>query len=270
MKKTLIRLISIFLLTFLFVNYGSTQTASKSGNNDSETIYLIKWKNDYYYVKGKQEIQKVLNQFPKKRENPFKSLEYVLLSFNTDAYAATDTIYFINNKKLITSKSESVYFEINRKDHNYRNNKGTIYKLPDESEVNKIFSELNKAVRKEIKSTNHKEIRDLIPKLLEEEKVLCVENIAMLNDIDVYYKIYVPASSKEEMTSPRISDISDEIGLSGKSAIDLMPVIYHPETQEAELTVHGTIEDYNKIKKYRKSEYQEASYELTLRYYEKL
>lgn len=271
MKKSFIKFITLSLLALFFISCRSTQTASNSKSKDSKNVYLIKWKNEYYYVEGKEEMQKVLNQFPKTRENCFTSLGYLLSSFDYDAYVATDTIYLIkSDKNLQLSKDKCVYFEISRKDHNYRTNSGSIYKLPDEKEVDKIFLKLNKAVKKEIKSTNHQELRDLVPKLVEQEKVLCVENIDMLNNINVYYKIYVPASSKEEMTGSRISDIAHEIGLSGKSAIDLMPVIYHPETQEAELTVHGSIEDYNKIKKYRKSEYHETSYELTLRYYEKM
>ena len=282
MKKILIKIVSILLLVFLFVNCKSTQTDASEDTltTNKNDFYLIEWKDQYYYVEGKDELKKVLKPFPK-IPRLLKSYGYLLLSFNHDYYYATDTIYRVNkNKNVRTGRGglsgghEDYYLEIDREHRSSRRYGAFIFGLPREEKIDEIFSKLKKPIVKEFKSTDHALIRSLLVSLLKDEKVFCILNLDRLQQIDGYYKIYVPASSLEELTGWRMGEFQRELqelygqGFSSYGiTIDSLPISWCEETHEVELTCHGPFEFYKRIEKYPKSEFKESSYEWTVTYF---
>lgn len=279
MKKILIKIVSILLLVFLFVNCKSTQTEASDVTvvTNKNDFYLIEWKDQYYYVEGKEEIKKILKPFPK-IPRLLKSYGYLLLSFNHDYYYATDTIYRVNkNKNVRTGRGDHAdyYLEIDREKRTSRKNGAFIFSLPREEKIDEIFSKLKKPIIKEFKSTDHAQVRSLLNSLLIEEKVFCILNYDLYQKIDGYYKIYVPANSLEEVTGWRMGEFQRELQeLYGQGfsyygiTIDSLPISWCEETHEVELTCHGPFEFYKRIEKYPKSEFKESSYEWTLTYFE--
>lgn len=55
---------------------------------DKDAIYLIEWKNQYYYVEGKKEMRKVLRPFSK-FPRLLTSIGYLWASFNHEAFPAS-------------------------------------------------------------------------------------------------------------------------------------------------------------------------------------
>ena len=176
-KKYFCFILIIFLITFFSACnstqiehseetvFTSVQKNNKASNNKEE-IYLIKWKDQYYYVEGKQEMRKVLKPFSK-LPRFLKSTGYLLASFNHEAYDETDAIYRVIDKNIVTHDLTYYYMEIKRDNRTYRDNWMTVHTLPPEGKVDEIFSKLKKPVVKEFKSKNHAEVRELFYRLLE-------------------------------------------------------------------------------------------------------
>ena len=281
-KKCFSFILIIFLITFFSacessqIEYSDETVSTSVQKNNKDKIYLIEWKDQYYFVEGKQEMRKVLRPFSK-FPRFLQSFGYVFASFNTDFYVETDAIYRVIDKNVDTGHLGYFHMEIKRDNHTYRDHLGIVHRLPPEEKIDEIFSKLKKPVVKEFKSKNHAEVRELFYRLLEDEKVFCILNADQYKKIEGYYKIYVPASSKEEMTGWRRGEFQRELhelygqGFeSGNSiVIDALPLNFDEETKTAELTCHGPIQVYERIEKYPKSEFKEMSYEWTLKWFEK-
>lgn len=288
MKKNLILIISILLLVLLLTNCESSQieysdeslfdnvVKEVKASHSKDTIYLIEWKDQYYYVEGKKEMRKVLRPFPK-FPLLLRSLGYLWASFNHEAYYETDAIYRIIDKNVITWELMYYHMEINRENHTYRNHEMVVCPLPREQKIDEIFSKLKRPVVKQFKSENHAEVRELLNEILKDDNVFCILNYDKFQEINGYYKIYVPASSKEELTGWRLGEFQRELhnlygqgwGSGNSIVINALPINYDEETHTAELTCHGPFEVYKRIEKYPKSEFEESSYEWTLTYFEK-
>ena len=276
MKRLNINFFFVLFFVFLHTSCASSNHLSDQPDSDQlektvaskkqDSIFLIEWKDQYYYVEGKKELRKTLKSFSKFPLFITSSL-YFLGSFETDVYYETDIIYKVIDKNVRTYRSPYLYIGIDRTKHTYRDSLHIVHPLPKEEKIDEAFSKLKKPVVKEFQSKNHKEVRELIVRLLEDENVICIFNINKFTKEEVYYSIYVPASSREEI---RTYDIQKEIGFSDQSVINAAPDLkYNEETHEAELHARGTIEDYNKITQYRKSEYKETTWEMKLKYFEK-
>ena len=221
-------------------------------------------------------MRKVLRPFSK---FPFllRTIGYHLASFNHESYYETDAIYRVIDKNVITWKHEYIHMEIKRDNRTYRNHGYVVCPMPSEEKIDKIFSKLKRPIVKEFKSTNHEEVRELLNKLLEDENVFCILNYERYQKIEGYYKIYVPAASKEELTGWRLGEFERELhnlygqgwGSGNSIVINALPINYDEESHTAELTCHGPFEVYKRIEKYPKSEFEESSYEWTLTYFEK-
>lgn len=286
MKKYLLIIIPILLLVLVLTNCDSTKieypdetlydVARKEikTSTGKDQIYLIKWKDQYYYVEGKKEIKKVLSPFPI-FPLAIRTCGYLWASFETESYYETDAIYRVIDKNVVTYKSDYLHVEINRDDRTYRNHALIVFPLPRDETIDEIFSKLKRPVVKEFKAKNHAEVRELLNKLLEDENVFCILDYKRYQRIEGYYKIYVPAASKEELTGWRLGEFRRELHNlygqgweSGNSiTIDALPINYDEESHTAELTCHGPFEVYKRIEKYPKSEFKESSYEWTLTYF---
>ena len=288
MKKKYFSFIIVFSLICFFTACVSPQIEQSDetvftnlqkdikASTDKDAIYLIEWKDQYYYVEGKKEMRKVLRPFSK-FPRLLTTIGYLWASFNHEAYYETDAIYRVIDKNVIPYDLMYFHMEINREKHTYRDHLLTVHRLPSEEKIDEIFSKLKKPVVKEFKSENHQEVRELLYRLLEDEKVFCIFDLERYKRINGYYKIYVPASSKEEMTGWRRGEFERELHeLYGQGfehgnsiTINALPINFDEESQTAELTCHGPIQVYERIEKYPKSEFKESSYEWTLKYFEK-
>ena len=100
MKNHFRKLISLVLFGVLFVNCTSTknkaaQEGKTSGIKKQEEGYLIKWKDEYYFVEGKEKMEEVLKPFPKSAriQKTFCCNVYSEFLFLGDPYVQTDVIY---------------------------------------------------------------------------------------------------------------------------------------------------------------------------------
>lgn len=291
MKNHFRKLISLVLFAVLFVNCTSTKNEAAlegktSGIKKHEEGFLIKWKDEYYFVEGKEKMEEVLKPFPKSAriQKTFCCNVCGFIFSIKDPYEQTDVIYQVKNKDIKTDKA---YIRMNRKEHNYKygNNIMIMYDLPDEKDVDIIFSKLQRVEQKKFKSDDYEKIRKFITDGLEDDKIVAFYFLESKMNIPMngYYKLYIPASSKEEIKGLRIYEIQKELHElyakdlnrkygskfdSGNSiVIDSLPINYIEETHEIELTAHGPIEVYERINKYRKGEFHPLN--VTVDYFEK-
>ena len=253
MKKA-ISVISGFLILLVFSSCITVE------DNRKDTAVILKCENgDTYYSDTPEEKNAVLKIM---NSSSFPDFTAIIRYFNHFGY--TDVIYLIDTE----SKEILEEYEINIDDKTW--GPGFLFSPKN---LEKITSILHKAAKHEDEIVNQDERRAYVEKLKSDENVVFIKKDENLMRQDGYFKIYVPASSKEEMTGWQIGEIQDELaslyGYGSVFAIDLLPLTFFPEDQEAELTVHGPRAFYEKIKIYRKSEFKESNWYKTVEYYTK-
>ena len=251
---------SFFLISAFFILFTFSSCSSSKFENDDDIILILKCENgDIHYSNNADEKKAVLKIF-----NSSRIPDFIAFIRDFETFVYTDIVYLFNKKEFEILEE----YKINIDDKAW--GPGAIF-FP--KNLDKMISLLHKAVKHEDEIVNQNERRQFIEQLKSDENVVFIQKDINLMRQDGYFKIYVPASSKEEMTSRRIGEIQRELGdLYGYEAvfaIDLLPLNFLPEEQVAELTVHGPIAFYEKIEKYRKSEFKEANWYKSVVYYTK-